>query len=59
MDKMEGFNFTSWIELSNEIVNMRRENARLKKEVEELKRQLEELNPTPMELDLISEGKNG
>lgn len=55
---MEDFNFTSWTGLAKELVSLKEENYRLKKEVEELKRQLEELNPTPMKLDLISEGKN-
>lgn len=52
---MEDFNFTSWTGLAKELVSLKEENYRLKKEVEELKRQL---NPTPMELDLISEGKD-
>lgn len=52
---MEDFNFTSWTGLAKELVRLKEENYRLKKENEELKKQL---NPTPMKLDLISEGKN-
>ena len=55
---MEDFKFTSWAELYQTLIDLKQENTQLKKENEELKRQLEQLNPTPMKLDLISEGNN-